>query len=63
MLLGQGCTVLQQLSKGFACSLPEDQPEAPATLLGSEQYELYNCSNMDDFFLRLYRYLVKLCSI
>ena len=41
--------------KVTVCSLPEDQPEAPADLLGSEQYELYNCANMDDFFTRLYR--------
>ena len=37
-------------------SWPEDPPEAPADLLGSEQYELYNCANLDDFFTRLYRH-------
>ena len=37
------------------CSLPEEAHEAPALLLGSEQYELYTHANLDDFFTRLYR--------
>ena len=49
------CSGTRACVKATVCSLPEDQPEAPADLLGSEQYELYNCANMDDFFTRLYR--------